>query len=120
MLYVGVAGVGLAYGGLWALSPTLVYELYGAKNWGVNNSFIGLGPATSSYLFSTLMAGSLYMANINNGTKQCYGQQCYRASFLISAGISVVGVITCSMLVFLTRTFYGKKASDARYSMQYH
>jgi len=79
---------GLAYGGTFAVIPTLISEFFGLKHFGANYGFIGIAPAVGSELLSTLLAGQL-----NDHFKQssyfvigkdrhCLGRDCYRYAII--------------------------------------
>ena len=66
---------GFAYGGFWALNPTMVSELFGLKHLGANYNLIALAPAASSYSFSVGIAATLYSQNtLDCATKICLGK----------------------------------------------
>lgn len=51
--------MGLAYGGVFGLAPSLVSERFGQRHFGVNYGLAATAPALGSLVFSTLVAGKL-------------------------------------------------------------
>eukprot|EP01119_Soliformovum_irregulare_P006588 TRINITY_DN187_c1_g3_i1.p1 TRINITY_DN187_c1_g3~~TRINITY_DN187_c1_g3_i1.p1 ORF type:complete len:473 (-),score=113.64 TRINITY_DN187_c1_g3_i1:21-1439(-) len=105
-LYPGIIGIGLAYGGIWALIPVLVNELYGEKYWGGNNAIFGLASALGAFLQGTLLASSIYQSHIEGGGTECYGPKCYQETFFIISGIVVFGIVLVMVLSVMTRKHF--------------
>eukprot|EP01027_Heterolobosea_sp_BB2_P025624 GEZU01039325.1.p1 GENE.GEZU01039325.1~~GEZU01039325.1.p1 ORF type:complete len:652 (-),score=133.05 GEZU01039325.1:81-2036(-) len=111
MLYAAVSMIGLIYGCILSVTPAMVSEYFGAKNFGTNWQLFSFSTALASYLLSTLLASSLYQRNIINNNdpdakNECFGTGCYRSTFLILSGISTVGTLGAILLAFRLRSFY--------------
>jgi len=104
LLFGAVVVHGLAYGGTFALVPTLTCEIFGLKNFGANYGFVGLAPAIGSQLLSTMLAGKLndhYKETdyITIGKeKHCFGQNCFRYTLLITFAICILSIFTAFLL----------------------
>ena len=110
MMYFGVVMLGLSYGSLFCLVPTLLSEFFGLSNFGASTGFIGLAPAAGSQLFSTLMAGRLaddeqqhHYVNVttNDGTDfslHCLGADCFRTSLITTAAACATALLAAVFL----------------------
>ncbi|KAL0382940.1 UNVERIFIED_CONTAM: hypothetical protein Scaly_0581300 [Sesamum calycinum] len=74
-------------------------ELFGLKNFGLFFNFMSLGNPLGAYLFSGLLAGFVYD---NEAAKQhsatCLGPTCFRLTFLVLAGVCIIGTILSIVL----------------------
>jgi len=107
-MFVGIVLVGLAYGGTFALVPTLTSEFFGLKNFGANYGVVGIAPAIGSELLSVLIAGKLndffrkehYITIISKGVsnKHCIGEICYRYTFIVTVIICALAILSSFLL----------------------
>lgn len=104
-LYPGVACVGLCYGALMSLSPSITTELFGKTYFGGNWSVIRIAPAFSSFVMSTAIAGKLYERNIDGTGDDCYGWGCYGYTFCVNLGVCIITVLLCLILSKRWNTF---------------
>ena len=91
ILYTAMV-VGLAYGMIWSITPTLVSEIFDAGEFGLIWGWFGLAPTIGSVILNSI-AGQIYESNTEKGSNDCFGKHCYFASFMINAGAALIGVI---------------------------
>ena len=114
LLTPGVMTMGLAYGSMMSLTPTLVNEFLGMKYFGGNWGIVRTSPALSGFLLSTLVAGQLYSNNVEfEGSQDCFGWACYGWSFIINLVIVLFGILLCFVLII---RWYLFERSLRRYS----
>jgi len=100
MIFGIIAIHGLAYGGNYAVIPTLTSEFFGLKHFGANYGLIAMAPALGSQLISTILAGYLYDHFEQDsyvtvgGEKHCLGRQCYRYTLLSTLCICLLAIAT--------------------------
>ncbi|XP_048753146.1 uncharacterized protein LOC125664423 isoform X2 [Ostrea edulis] len=83
--------IGFANGAVWCLTPTMISEFYGMKNFSRNWGFIMLGNAVLGLILQEIF-GVLY--DVNTGSNnQCYGLHCFTWSFVIIAVCSFCATI---------------------------
>jgi MFS family permease len=83
--------IGFANGAVWCLTPTMISEFYGMKNFSRNWGFIMLGNAVFGLILQELF-GVLYDVNTAS-SNQCYGLHCFTWSFVIIAVCSFCATI---------------------------
>jgi hypothetical protein len=99
--YPLIIAMGLAYGGLFAVVPSVVADRYGEQNFGLFYGILVVAPAFGSLFFSTLAAGGLadrfavdnfvlIVGSDGDLTKQCIGSSCYLFSFIIFIVVQVL------------------------------
>lgn len=88
--------IGLCFGGVMGIFPSITADAFGAKNLGMNYGIIFTAWGAAG-IVGPLMAG--HFKEINKGD--------YTQAFLIAAGLSVIGVV----LTFILQ--YNKKKADA-------
>ncbi|MDF2499585.1 MAG: NarK [Anaerosporomusa subterranea] len=93
---VVLMAIGLCFGGVMGIFPSITADAFGAKNLGMNYGIIFTAWGAAG-IVGPLMAG--HFKEINKGD--------YTQAFLIAAGLSVIGV----MLTFVLQ--YNKKKADA-------
>ena len=52
--------IGFTYGMLMAVTPTFIGEFFGKPHFGGNWALLRTSPGVGSFLFSTVLAGSIY------------------------------------------------------------
>lgn len=105
-LWLGVVGTGLAYGALMAVTPVFLSEYFGNKYFGGNWGIVRSSPGIGSFFLATLLAGSLYESNTEQGEKDCYGDACYYWVFLINVFLCAGCAILSLWLILKTKHVY--------------
>eukprot|EP00250_Pteridium_aquilinum_P009357 c18617_g1_i1 orf=362-2227(+) len=106
-LYPASSIVGLCMGVQIAVTVPTISEIFGLKHFGILYNFIILADPVGSLLFSTLLAGNLYDYAISQQDSDvCTGAHCFRLTFLIMAGVCVVGVIFSIVLAIRLKPVY--------------
>jgi hypothetical protein len=106
---VGVALSGAAFGMVWPLMVLIIGEVFGTAHVGANYLFYdGFSSAMGTLLLSKFVAQTVYENHIdhedeNSDGVTCYGQDCFRMSHLIVAGLSLSCVLS-SVGMLRTRT----------------
>eukprot|EP00238_Polyblepharides_amylifera_P011625 CAMPEP_0196581676 /NCGR_PEP_ID=MMETSP1081-20130531/34955_1 /TAXON_ID=36882 /ORGANISM="Pyramimonas amylifera, Strain CCMP720" /LENGTH=525 /DNA_ID=CAMNT_0041901997 /DNA_START=224 /DNA_END=1801 /DNA_ORIENTATION=+ len=102
---VGALGIGAAYGGLWAIFPLLVTDLFGMDSFGSTWGYMLLGPGGGGLCFN-LLAGWFYdnAAELNEESDvvrslECYGQDCYQSTFGFLSIACLVALILAFQLI---------------------
>jgi MFS family permease len=96
--------VGFSYGMIWSTTPTLVSEIFGAKEFALIWGWYGLAPISGSLIFNTI-AGSVYESYVTEGNLICYGVDCHYASFIINSSAAVLGAIVAAIGVKFNKDF---------------
>ncbi|XP_046360087.1 probable transporter MCH1 [Haliotis rufescens] len=93
ILFIAVLGVGIPNGATWCLTPTMTSEFFGikyfARNWGammIGNAAVGL---LLQKVFGVIYDNAIPV----KGETNCYGQSCFRWSFVMAAVLSLCSVI---------------------------
>ncbi|KAJ1961555.1 hypothetical protein IWQ62_003824 [Dispira parvispora] len=113
--------MGIAYGAIFALCPTVTSEFWGTRHLGYHWGWMTLGPAIGGHLCNSVF-GLVYDAHVihttlecESGTCQdelpsllnmgapsavkCIGNQCFRSAFLTTATICVLSGIAFGVLL---------------------
>jgi len=90
-LFTTFALAGYSYGGLWAIAPTMLSEIFGLTNFGKVYGLVTTAPAMASLLFNGV-ASVVYEAHVEEGNadKACYGSDCFWGSLIFSASVCLV------------------------------
>jgi hypothetical protein len=83
--------VGLSYGMVWSITPTLVSEIFGPKEFALIWGWFALAPTLGSVVFNSI-AGKVYQSHVTVG-KTCFGSSCYFSSFIYNAIGAVIGAL---------------------------
>ncbi|EFJ18795.1 hypothetical protein SELMODRAFT_178001 [Selaginella moellendorffii] len=125
-LYVGTLVVGLCYGSQWSLMPATVSEIFGMKEFGTLFNTIAVASPLGAYILSVRVAGYFYDreaqrqqslihgSSIHSPPNSCHGPACFRLTFLVLAGVCLLGCVCTSLLVSRTRKYY-KEAHKTLY-----
>eukprot|EP00249_Psilotum_nudum_P016076 c25645_g1_i1 orf=745-2640(-) len=126
-LHAASAILGICYGVQFSVMVPTASELFGLKHFGLIYNFLTMADPVGSLLFSGILAGSLFdkEAEVESGNDhyygmslrggniltravdtQCVGAHCFRLTFLIMAGVCVVGVILCVILSLRIKPVY--------------
>eukprot|EP01117_Protostelium_nocturnum_P020485 TRINITY_DN9236_c0_g1_i2.p1 TRINITY_DN9236_c0_g1~~TRINITY_DN9236_c0_g1_i2.p1 ORF type:complete len:473 (-),score=111.61 TRINITY_DN9236_c0_g1_i2:87-1505(-) len=118
-LYIASALIGFSYGSLYILGPVLVNELFGALNWGANNSMLNMLPAGGNPLFSVVLQAKVYESHITEpGSKFCYGRDCFKATFYVVSASCMLATILAIILWARTRNLYRLKQTAVRLGLK--
>ncbi|CAA6673500.1 unnamed protein product [Spirodela intermedia] len=112
-LFVGSVVVGLCYGVRLAVTVPTASELFGLKYYGLIYNILILNLPLGSFLFSGLLAGILYDAEVAKSGggaagHTCVGAHCYRLVFIIMGVACLLGFALDVLLAFRTRKLYAK------------
>ncbi|CAH2059444.1 unnamed protein product [Thlaspi arvense] len=105
-LYIGSLLVGLAYGSQWSLMPTITSEIFGILHMGTIFYTISIASPIGSYIFSVKVIGYFYDKVDSEDDHSCYGNHCFRTSFMIMAVMALLGSLVALVLFLRTRKFY--------------
>ena len=83
-------------------------ELFGLKHFGKIYNFMALGNPIGALLFSGLLAGYVYdkEAAKQHSGGSCLGPDCFRLTFLVLSGVSVLGSVLGVILTVRVRPVY--------------
>lgn len=105
-LYAGSVLVGVCYGSLWSLMPTITSEIFGVGHMGTIFNTIAIGSPVGSYILSVRVIGYIYDEEATGEDNSCYGTRCFMLSFFILASVAFFGFLVDLVLFFRTRSFY--------------
>ncbi|XAR50509.1 hypothetical protein NMG60_11004852 [Bertholletia excelsa] len=106
-LYAATALLGFCYGVQFAIMIPTASELFGLKHFGIIFNFMQLGNPIGALLFSGLLAGYVYDAEVaKQGGSSCLGPNCYRLTFIILACVCGLGTILGVVLTVRIRPVY--------------
>ncbi|KAG0374291.1 hypothetical protein BGX24_010583 [Mortierella sp. AD032] len=95
--------VGLGYGSVFGVAPTIVSEWFGVSNFGTNWGWISIGPAVGGQVFN-LVFGWLYdLEAQQEHSLECFGTECFHTSFVLGSVSSFIGVCVLIYLSILAR-----------------
>ncbi|KAF9910996.1 hypothetical protein BX616_010711 [Lobosporangium transversale] len=98
--------VGLGYGSVFGVAPTIVSEWFGVGNFGTNWGWISVGNAIGGQFFN-LLFGTLYdLEAQHEQTLQCFGIECFHTSFVLGTCSTFLGVAVLAYLTYITRRTY--------------
>ncbi|XP_057519816.1 protein NUCLEAR FUSION DEFECTIVE 4-like isoform X1 [Amaranthus tricolor] len=106
-LYIGTILVGICYGALWSLMPTIASEIFGVLHMGTIYNAIAIGNPLGTYVLSVWVIGHIYDEEAaQEGHNSCIGVRCFMISFFVMAFVSFLGFLVALALFFRTRVFY--------------
>ncbi|KAF9276632.1 hypothetical protein BGZ68_009875 [Mortierella alpina] len=95
--------VGLGYGSVYGVAPTIVSEWFGVASFGTNWGWMSIAPAVGGQFFN-LVFGWLYDREAQHEhTLECFGVECFHNSFVLGACSSLLGVAVLTYLYVATR-----------------
>ncbi|KAF9437401.1 hypothetical protein BGZ76_000874 [Entomortierella beljakovae] len=95
--------VGLGYGSVFGVAPTIVSEWFGVSIFGTNWGWISVGNAIGGQFFN-LLFGYLYDQEAQHEhTLECFGVECFQTSFILGTISSFIGVCLLVYLTVITR-----------------
>ncbi|XP_008813131.2 protein NUCLEAR FUSION DEFECTIVE 4 [Phoenix dactylifera] len=113
-LYASTALLGICYGVQFSVMVPTASELFGLKHFGLIYNFMLLGNPLGALLFSAGLAGYVYdieAAKQNPGfldasTNSCLGPNCFRLTFLVLAGVCILGTLVSIILTVRIKPVY--------------
>eukprot|EP01119_Soliformovum_irregulare_P025222 TRINITY_DN9284_c0_g1_i1.p1 TRINITY_DN9284_c0_g1~~TRINITY_DN9284_c0_g1_i1.p1 ORF type:complete len:386 (+),score=103.61 TRINITY_DN9284_c0_g1_i1:71-1228(+) len=94
-LYISTIFTGLAYGGFFTTSVTILSILFGTKFFSMNNSFLSLAPAGGGLAFG-FIAGILYDksdgSHMEGDEVVCSGRGCFGNSLIITSVMCILSI----------------------------
>eukprot|EP00743_Colponemidia_sp_Colp-15_P004393 GILK01004738.1.p1 GENE.GILK01004738.1~~GILK01004738.1.p1 ORF type:complete len:480 (+),score=62.30 GILK01004738.1:64-1440(+) len=98
-LVTGAILTGLSYGTVWAAAPTFVSEHFGLKAYASNWGMTTVGAGVGAFPLNAI-AGAFFDAHKQTigGANKCYGPECYRATYIISACVAGAGMVLAFVL----------------------
>ncbi|CAL9127889.1 protein NUCLEAR FUSION DEFECTIVE 4-like [Musa acuminata AAA Group] len=113
-LNASTAMLGICYGVQTSVMVPTVSELFGLKHFGTLFNFMLLGNPLGAFLFSGLLAGSLYDKEaakqhppfLDHSSTSCLGPSCFRVTFLTLAGVCSLGTLLSMILTRRIRPVY--------------
>lgn len=123
-LLVGSILLGASYGVHYTIMVPTASELFGLRDFGMIYNFITMGAPISSLLFSGVIAGYFYdkeAAKESSGKgATCLGAHCYRVTFLVMAGVCLLGLLANVLLTLrigpVYQSLYGAALVNPRRS----
>ncbi|XP_074286104.1 protein NUCLEAR FUSION DEFECTIVE 4-like [Silene latifolia] len=116
--YIATGLIGICYGVQFTTMIPVASELFGLKSFGVIFNFMMLGNPVGAFLFSSLLAGSVYDAEAaRQGVSACYGAECFRFTFLVLAAACGIGAALGVVLTVRIRPVYQMLYSSGSFSI---
>ncbi|EER97841.1 hypothetical protein SORBI_3002G007700 [Sorghum bicolor] len=117
-LYVASLIMGFCLGSIWTVLFAVVSEVFGLKHFSTLYNLSTLASPVGSYVLSVQVAGRMYDHEAQRQGHlwqdlACVGVQCFRASFEIIAGVTLLGMVVSLVMTWRTRAFYHARFSDA-------
>lgn len=108
--------MGFCFGVQFSVMIPTASELFGLKHFGLIYNFINMSIPLGSLCFSALLAGFLYDWRAGEGNV-CLGRSCFQRTYLVLAGVCVVGLLLSLYLSYrikpVYKTLYPVQAQDA-------
>jgi hypothetical protein len=111
-LYAASVILGFCFGAQWPLLFAIISEVFGLKYYSTLYNFGSVASPVGSYVLNVRVAGRMYdLEALRQGGRRgkdltCIGVRCFRESFLIIAGVTLLGALVSLLLVWRTRKFY--------------
>ncbi|XP_023551511.1 uncharacterized protein LOC111809302 [Cucurbita pepo subsp. pepo] len=117
-LYIASIVIGFCYGAQWPILFAIISEVFGLKYYSTLYNFGSVASPIGLYFLNVRVAGHLYDTEANRqlaaaGEKRiageelnCVGVDCFKLSFIIITGVTVIGALFSFLLVLRTRGFY--------------
>lgn len=107
-LFASTAVLGVCYGVQYSVLVPTTSELFGLKHFGKIYNFMALGNPIGALLFSGLLAGYVYdkEAARQHSGNTCHGPDCFRLTFFVLSGLSVVGSALGVVLTLRVKPVY--------------
>jgi len=88
-------GVGISYGAIFTLVPSIVSVFWGSTNVARNFGLITYSPFLFTPVFSYLYA---FLSASNADGSNCYGTQCTQTTFIVSSGATATAMLASFLL----------------------
>lgn len=109
-LLTGSILLGFSCGVHYTVMVPTASELFGLRDFGMIYNFITVGSPVASLLFSGVIAGYFYdkeaAASTGGAGVGCEGSHCFRATFLIMAGVCLLGLLANILLTLRIKPVY--------------
>jgi hypothetical protein len=111
-LYAASVILGFCFGAQWPLLFAIISEVFGLKYYSTLYNFGAVASPVGSYILNVRIAGRMYDREaLRQGGQQgrdltCIGVRCFRESFLIITGVTLLGALVSLVLAWRTRNFY--------------
>lgn len=144
-LLLGSTIIGLAYGAQWGLMPAVASEVFGLRRFGLIYNVLTATNPTGSFLLSVNVAGRLYDMEAERQASErlaqglslagapspapalplldadaalCLGPQCFRSTFFILAGASLMASLLSFLLAAKTAPYYRAAVANRKELMR--
>ncbi|RCV41473.1 hypothetical protein SETIT_9G139000v2 [Setaria italica] len=111
-LYAASVILGFCFGAQWPLLFAIISEVFGLKYYSTLYNFGAVASPVGSYILNVRVAGRMYDREaLRQGGRKgrdltCIGVRCFRESFLIITGVTLLGALVSLVLAWRTREFY--------------
>lgn len=105
LLLISISLAGACHGGYMTFIPVFVRNEYGLKHMGKILGFLTTGCAFGSFIIADILFILSYNYYADNKTSECYGQQCFFASYIIT---SILLLVNLFLAVILLRNYLKK------------
>ncbi|XP_020176626.3 protein NUCLEAR FUSION DEFECTIVE 4-like [Aegilops tauschii subsp. strangulata] len=111
-LYAASVILGFCFGAQWPLLFAIISEVFGLKYYSTLYNFGAVASPVGSYILNVRIAGHRYDEEaLRQGGRRgndltCIGVRCFRESFYIIAGVTLLGALVSLLLAWRTRNFY--------------
>ena len=117
-LYFASIVIGFCYGAQWPILFAIISEIFGLKYYSTLYNFGSVASPIGLYFVNVRVAGHLYdeeakrqlaasgMKRMPGKELNCVGVDCFKMSFIIITGVTLLGALFSFVLVLRTRAFY--------------
>lgn len=117
-LYVASVVIGFCFGAQWPLIFAIISELFGLKYYSTLYNFGSVASPIGLYVLNVKVAGNFYDREAEKQLRakgivrktgeelKCFGGECFKLSFLVITGVTLLGMFVSLILVIRTRSFY--------------
>ncbi|KYR02330.1 hypothetical protein DLAC_01161 [Tieghemostelium lacteum] len=96
---------GIGYGAMVSLMVSFTSLMFGSQRFGLNFGFLSICSAAGSFLYG-LLSGRIYDSHAfksGENKNKCFGEQCYKQSFIISSLLNFVAIFIGLYLIYYKR-----------------
>lgn len=110
LLGLACALSGFAFGGTQGIAPAITSEIFGMTHFATNYSMLQMGPAIGSTALATYLAGTIYTRTAHKHGEQdtCHGSDCFRLTFLVCGGLSILAIMASIVLWRRSQPLYDR------------